>query len=522
MPAHLPRCLDRAHFEACLEIVTMDAETRRREAEQLRIPPHSVEAESSVLGALLLDGGAWDHGGNLLVESDFYGYEHRLIFAAICALITLGRPADVITVYEHLRGQGEAEEVGELPYLNSLAQYVPSAVNIRRYAEIVREHAARRELVAEAEAISSAAFSPNGQPLVDMVQDAQQRLTQVARRLPLSALAQQIVSWCWAADLPPQPEAEEQIVEGVIGRFALSMLYGDTNCGKTFLGIDIGCAVALGKPWMGRQTMRGLVVYLATESPRSVRMRLQAYQRHHGVKVTKFAIVQSPINLYDGSADAMAVVNLIRALEAETGEKCELVIGDTLSRMAAGANENSGEDMGTVLAHLDLIRTEANTHVMLIHHCGKDAARGARGWSGMRAAIDTEIEVTVDEVSGAHAAEITKQRDIPGKGDRIGFRLEPVEMGVGQWGKLRTSCVVVATDAPVKHGKGKRLSEIAGAIVEVLGARGTGMKKAALVEHLKDRYPTKASVYREIKKLVEAGRLHESVGIVTLRKDAVP
>jgi len=106
---------------------------------QLRIPPHSIEAESSVLGGLLLDNGAWDRVGDLLVDGDFYRYEHKQVYAAIGALVNASRPADVITVYEHLQTLGKAEEIGGLGYLNALAQYVPSASNIRRYAEIVRE-----------------------------------------------------------------------------------------------------------------------------------------------------------------------------------------------------------------------------------------------------------------------------------------------------------------------------------------------------------------------------------------------
>ena len=85
--------------------------SRDHQIAQLRIPPHSIEAESSVLGGLLLDNGAWDRMGDLLTDSDFYRYEHRLIYAAIGGLINATRPADVITVYEQLQGLGKAEEV---------------------------------------------------------------------------------------------------------------------------------------------------------------------------------------------------------------------------------------------------------------------------------------------------------------------------------------------------------------------------------------------------------------------------
>ena len=97
---------------------------------QLRVPPHSIEAESSVLGGLLLDNQAWDRVNDLLVENDFYRHEHKLIFTAVGALINASKPADVITVFEHLQNQGLAEGTGGLTYLNSLAQY---EVHVAKY-----------------------------------------------------------------------------------------------------------------------------------------------------------------------------------------------------------------------------------------------------------------------------------------------------------------------------------------------------------------------------------------------------
>ncbi len=149
---------------------------RDREIAQLRVPPHSIEAESSVLGGLLLDNSAWDRMADLLSAGDFYRYEHRLIYESVQGLIDANRPADVITVYEALQNQGKAEEVGGLAYLNSLAQYVPSAGNIRRYAEIVRERAILRKLAGAADEISTAVFSPQGKSVDQILDEAEQRV----------------------------------------------------------------------------------------------------------------------------------------------------------------------------------------------------------------------------------------------------------------------------------------------------------------------------------------------------------
>ncbi|MBC5766161.1 replicative DNA helicase [Ramlibacter albus] len=149
---------------------------RDKQVAQLRIPPHSIEAESSVLGGLLLDNGAWDRMGDLLTDADFYRYEHRLIFAAIGGLVNATKPADVVTVFEQLQSLGKAEEVGGLAYLNSLAQYVPSAGNIRRYAEIVRERSILRKLVSAADEIATASFNPQGKAVDKILDEAEQKI----------------------------------------------------------------------------------------------------------------------------------------------------------------------------------------------------------------------------------------------------------------------------------------------------------------------------------------------------------
>lgn len=319
------------------------------------------------------------------------------------------------------------------------------------------------------------------------------------------------LSVAFADELPAAFTPPDELVEGVLTAGDGSVLYGDSNSGKTFFVIDMAAAVARGVQWMGRNTEPGLVVYLAAESPASVRGRLQAYQKHHGVRVPNFAIVQSPIDLFDGDADTEAVIAVVRQLERQRGQKVRLIVGDTLARLSAGANENAGQDMGLVVRRFDRIRTECNAHFLLIHHSGKAAANGARGWSGIRAAVDTAIEVT-DSPTG-RCAEITKQRDLSTKGERIGFRLDTVTLGTTKWGAAATSCVVVPADAPDKP-QGKRVSEVGGAVLEYLRTQPAGKKKREVVEHFQPLYD-KSAVYRELKKLVLAGQVLECIGIVT-------
>jgi replicative DNA helicase len=147
---------------------------------QLRVPPHSIEAESSVLGGLLLDSGAWDRVGDLLEESDFFRYEHRLIFSAIAALSNASKPVDIFTVFDRLQRLGKHEEASGLAYLNSLTQYVPSASNIRRYAEIVRERSILRKVVAACDETATAAFNVQDKSVDKILDEAEQRIFNIA------------------------------------------------------------------------------------------------------------------------------------------------------------------------------------------------------------------------------------------------------------------------------------------------------------------------------------------------------
>jgi hypothetical protein len=367
-----------------------------------------------------------------------------------------------------------------------------------------------------AEVSGAVATMPHGWPQNSDVNDLALRDGLDVLALLLDGAAEPPVvyplSVAFADELPETYEPIDELVEGVLTVGDGAVLYGETNSGKTYFVLDMACSVALGIDWMGRKTEPGLVVYLAAESPASVRRRLQAYQKHHRVKVPNFAIVQSPIDLFDGDADTGRVISLVKQLEQQRGQKVRLIIGDTLARLSAGANENAGQDMGQVVRRIDRIRVECKAHFLLIHHSGKAAAAGARGWSGVKAAVDTEIEVT--DTPAGRCCEITKQRDLSTKGERIGFRLEVVTLGLTKWGEPATSCVVLPMDAPAKQTS-KRMGEIEGAVVEFLAAHKVGIRKAELVKHFDGRY-LRPNVYRALRTLVAAQAIHEAAGMVSI------
>jgi replicative DNA helicase len=146
----------------------------------LRIPPHSIEAEQSVLGGLLLDNAAFDKIADLVAEGDFYRDEHKRIYRQISKLLARGKPVDVVTVAESLDAAGESSDTGGLAYLGELAANTPSAANIRRYAEIVRERAILRQLVTAGDEIAGSALNPLGREPKQLLDEAEARVFAIA------------------------------------------------------------------------------------------------------------------------------------------------------------------------------------------------------------------------------------------------------------------------------------------------------------------------------------------------------
>ena len=171
------------------------------QVDALRIPPHSIEAEQSVIGGLLRDNAAFDRIADMMNPEDFYRYDHRIIFEQIVKMINSSKPADVITVYENLSLLGKADDVGGLAYLNAMAQNTPSAANIRRYAEIVRDRSILRQLITVADEISGNAFSPQGKEVKQMLDEAESKIFAIAEQgargaagwLPVQPLLTQVV-----------------------------------------------------------------------------------------------------------------------------------------------------------------------------------------------------------------------------------------------------------------------------------------------------------------------------------------
>jgi len=233
----------------------------------------------------------------------------------------------------------------------------------------------------------------------------------------------------------------EWIIKGVIPKAELVVVYGESGSGKSFFVTDFACAVARGETWRGHRVAQGNVVYVAAEGAGGMRNRMRAYSVQHDVNLSGmgFGIIADAPNFMQ-VADIKDVIASIR-----TFGRASLVVVDTFAQVMAGSNENAGEDVGKALAHCRQIHKHTGATVVLIHHAGKDASKGARGWSGLRAAADAEIEVA--RCDDDRVATVTKMKDGM-DGVEFNFRLETVTIAKDLDDDDITSCIV----QPVEGG----------------------------------------------------------------------
>lgn len=255
------------------------------------------------------------------------------------------------------------------------------------------------------------------------------------------------------ASAPPP----DWLIKGVIPRADLAILFGASGSGKTFVALDVAMAVARGTEWRGRRVKAGPVVYVAAEGGGGMRKRLAAYARKQELDLATvpFGVLNAAPNMLE-RGDAVDLAKSILDFTSGRGlPPPSLVVLDTLAQVTPGANENAGEDMGKALAHCAGIRRATGATVMLVHHSGKDSSKGARGWSGLRAAADVELEV-VRRATG-RLIRTTKQKD----GDDFsewGFDLEVVKVGFDEDGDVVDSCVAVEAQVPIEQklpGRGR-------------------------------------------------------------------
>jgi len=252
----------------------------------------------------------------------------------------------------------------------------------------------------------------------------------------------------------------DDFVESTLIAGAMSVVYGPSNVGKTFFASDLALHVALGRKWRGLDVDQAPALYVAAEGSYGIRNRVAAFRNHNNLQESvPFYVIPVAMDLL---GDEEAVERLINTARVK---KAGLIVLDTLARVMAGGDENGPGDMGKLIANCDRLREKTKAHVMLIHHTGKDQAKGARGHSSLRAATDTEIEVSGGD--GVSVARVTKQRELE-TGGEFAFSLSVVPLGVNARGKEVTSCVVVAADAPISQRKKRPVGKVQRIVLKAL------------------------------------------------------
>ena len=257
------------------------------------------------------------------------------------------------------------------------------------------------------------------------------------------------------------------LIKGFIDRGAFVVMYGASGSSKTFLALYMALCVSSGRSFHGLKVHKQMVVYVASEGAGSITNRIVAYRNQYlgNEQDAAFFLLPQPINLLDQAGDVRPLIAAIKNLETQAGD-CGLVVIDTLSQSMPGGDENGPKDMTAAVDAVNLIRREIGCAVILVHHSGKDEAKGARGHSSLRAATDTELEVTPLR-DGIFQVRPTKQRDYA-LGAPILYRLKVVEIGEDEDGELCTTCVVEPVDSDKVEIKRRRRGK--------LGARGEILK----------------------------------------------
>lgn len=364
--------------------------------ENIRMPPHSVEAEQSVLGGLMLDNSSFDKIADTLFEADFYRDDHRRIFTVIAKLVELGRPADVITVAEALDTNDELSYVGGLAYLGSLVQNTPSAANIRRYGEIVREKSVMRQLASVATDIADAAYSPSGREASELLDQAESAVFQIAEQssrgqkgfIGMPPILKEIVERIDHLFQQDNPSEVTGVATGFLDldKMTSGMQAGDLiivagrpSMGKTafsvniaeHVGIELKLPVAIFSMEMGA-TQLGMRMVGSIGRIDLHKLKTGRFEDEDWVRLTHAVgrMNEAPIFIEEtGSLTALDIRTKARRLARQCGGQLGLIVIDYLQLMAgrAGAkDQNRATELGEISRGLKSLAKELKVPIIAL------------------------------------------------------------------------------------------------------------------------------------------------------------
>jgi replicative DNA helicase len=365
----------------------------------LKLPPHSVEAEQSLLGGLLLDNSAWDRIGDVVSEADFYRDDHRRIFRHIAKLVAQGRPADVVTVFESIDKSGEADAAGGLAYLGEIANNTPSAANIRGYAQIVRERAILRKLVAAGDETAAAALNPLGKDVKTLLDEAEARIFEIAEAggraaqgfVPIQPLLGQVVDRIQElydrehpSDVTGLPTGFVDIDHKTCGLQPGDMIIvaGRPSMGKTafalnvaeHVALDLGLPVAIFSLEMpGTQLAMRMLASVGRLDQHKVRSGRLTDEEWGRLTHALGRLHDAPIHIDEsGGLNAIDLRARARRLYRQCG-KLGLIIIDYLQLMSAvGRGENRATELSEISRSVKMLAKELHLPVIALSQLNRE------------------------------------------------------------------------------------------------------------------------------------------------------
>lgn len=302
------------------------------------------------------------------------------------------------------------------------------------------------------------------------------------------------------------------VIKGVFGKNQIGVFWGAPGSGKTFLSMEMACHVGAGKMWRGRRTRKGIVLYVAAESARSyIENRFSALKQERP-ELSEAEVLVIPLALdllHTDKGDVLRVIETSKIVAEGNGEVVLIVI-DTLAVTFGGGNENSPEDMGQYVTNILNIREATKACVLVVHHAGKDEAKGMRGHSALLGALDAELTIEGKNGEGDRILRTGKVRDGDGYTDLFAFTLRRVELGTDADGDAVSTCVVDARDEQgtkdarrSKRGLGTHQRHV----IKTLQANGGKMLRPDLITILKSEGMPKNRPYDTIASMIEKGVL---------------
>ncbi|ATD64761.1 replicative DNA helicase [Neisseria weixii] len=372
----------------------LDMPSEDREVTALALPPHSMEAEQSVLGGLLLENAAWDRIADVVTGEDFYRHEHRLIFRAIAMLVNESRPADVITVQEALERNDELEAAGGFNYLITLAQNTPSAANIRRYAEIVRERSIMRQLAEVGTEIARSAYNPQGRTADQLLDEAENKVFQIAEStakskqgfLSMPDVLDEVVAKIDMLYSRENPEEVTGISTGFIDLDKktsglqpgdLIIVAGRPSMGKTAFSINIAehvaveaqLPVAVFSMEMGAAQLVMRVLSSVGRVDQQV-LKTGNLQDQHWLNFNEAVIKLTNAPMYIDETPGLTALELrarARRLARQFNGKLGLIVIDYLQLMSgSGRSDNRASELGEISRSLKALAKELQVPVIAL------------------------------------------------------------------------------------------------------------------------------------------------------------